>query len=116
MQTKRELLAGAAQIERPPPGEPAAQAGGAFGTSLAQRINGFGDHAVLTEAEFAAMSSKSVSQIQHERLRGAGCPHIQLSGRRIGYLYGDCKRFLEAQRTGGAKAVAAARLPREQAA
>jgi hypothetical protein len=71
-----------------------------FALSLAARIALFGDEAILSSPEFAAMRSVSDRINHRERLAGTGCPYVLLSARRIGYRYGDCKAFLRARRVG----------------
>ncbi len=71
-----------------------------FALSLAERIALFGDEAILSSPEFAAMRGVSDRINHRERLAGAGCPYVLLSARRIGYRYGDCKAFLRGRRVG----------------
>lgn len=71
-----------------------------FALSLAERIALFGDEAILSSPEFAAMRGVSDRINHRERLAGTGCPYVLLSARRIGYRYGDCKAFLRGRRVG----------------
>ena len=68
--------------------------------SLEARLRLFGDGAVLTPEEFAAMRGCAARTLERERASGRGAPFIRLSRKRVGYLYGDCRQFLNRRRVG----------------
>ena len=75
--------------------------------SLEARLRLFGDDAVLTPDEFAAMRGCSPRTLERERASGKGAPFLQLSSKRVGYLLRDCKQFLRHRRVGAGAEMAA---------
>jgi hypothetical protein len=100
MSARHRLLAGTASPSDQPPSDAGDQSDPAVALPLAERIALFGDDALVTSLECAAMRIVSDRVNQRERALGIGCPYIRISTRRVGYRYGDIKAFIRKSTVG----------------